>query len=127
MTSPVVATTTPTSTTLTFPPRWKGEVARSTYLPHARTRSLWQAPTKGGYVVRAACSASGPGATVTYQVLDARPSTSDAERTLTSAEVPCDGTVTVNSASPLVGNTISVNLTSISGQVTRAYAIIVPE
>ena len=35
--------------------------------------------------------------------------------------------VTANSASPLVGNAISIDLTNISDQVTRVYAVIVPQ
>lgn len=130
-TAPTVTATTPTTaptgTSLTFPSQGAGEVARAIYVPHAHTRTLWRAPTKGSYMVRAACSASGPGATVKYEVLDARPSTPETERTLTSAEVPCDGTVTANSASPLSGNVIGIQLTNISDRVTRAYAVIVPE
>lgn len=130
-TSPAVAATTPatapTSTDLTFPRKSAGEVARAIYVPRSHTRTLWQAPNKGSYVVRAACSASAPGAAVTYEVLDSRPSTAEDQRLLSSGQVPCDGTVTVNGASPLVGNAISVDLTNISGGVTRAYAVVVPE
>jgi len=131
-TPPAVATTKApntalTGTVLTFPPKSAGEVARAIYVPHAHTETLWRAPTKNSYVVRAACSASAPGATVTYEVLDARPSTPETERAFTSAEIPCDGIVTVNSASPLVGNVISIKLTNISDRVTRAFAVIVPE
>ena len=124
----IMPTTVATSTALTFPPENVGELARAIYVPRAHTSSLWQAPAKGrSYVVHAACSASGPGASVTYQVLDARPSTPETQRTLTSGEVPCDGTVTADGASPLVGNVISIDLTKISERVTRAYAVIVPE
>lgn len=131
-TPPAVATTKAPNTALTgtvlaFSPKSAGEVARAIYVPHAHTGTLWRAPTKNSYVVRAACSASAPGATVTYEVLDARPSTPETERSFTSAEIPCDSTVTVNSASPLVGNVISIKLTNISDRVTRAFAVIVPE
>lgn len=63
---------------------------------------------------------------MTYEVLDARPNTPEAKRMISSAEIPCDGTVSVNTASPLVGD-VSLTLTAKSGRATRAFAVLVPE
>ena len=84
------------------------------------------APTKGSFVVRAACSASGSEASVTYMVWGSY-TTATSQRTLSTGEVSCDGIVTVNGASPLAGDAVHISLTHVSGQVTSAYAVIVPE
>ena len=123
-TKPAIAQPT---TALTFPLVTAGEVARVTLSAKGVSGTTRNAPTKGSFVVRAACSASAPGATVTYNVLDERPSTATVQRTLTSGEVSCDGTVTVNGASPLADDAVHINLTHVSDRVTSAYAVIVHE
>ena len=130
-TSPSVVATKPAKV-LAFPPVSAREVARVTFFlaegVSNQRNKVSRAPTKGSYVVRADCSASAPGATVTYQVYDAKPGAAGTEKAESSGGVGCDdGKITVNSASPFFGDNIQIRLSDISDQVTRAYAVIVPE
>lgn len=87
---------------------------------------MWEASTKGHFIVRAQCSAPAPGATVSYVVLDASPPATLAERRLGTGKVGCDGKLTDDGAPPLVGK-IQIRLSDISPRVTGAYAVVVPE
>jgi hypothetical protein len=81
--------------------------------------------TKRSYVVRAECSASRPGTTMTY-ILFAR--TALGGRAQATGKVSCDaGKVTVISTPTLVGDGIQMRFTNMSDQVTRAYAVLVPK
>ena len=84
--------------------------------------------TKRTYVVRAECSASGPGVAMTYLVFDSkRPRPADGGRAQTSGVVSCDaGKVTVR-VPPLVGDAIQMRFSMVPDQVTRAYAVLVPK
>jgi hypothetical protein len=122
----------PTQNALAFPRERAGEIARVTFarvndVP-TQGRIVRADPTTGSYVVRAKCTASEPGTTLTYLVIDATPRIDNEERVLTSGIIRCDDSaVTISSATPLVGKEIQIRFSHISERVTRAYAVIVPQ
>jgi hypothetical protein len=111
------------------------EVARVIYfrsdkgVPTQRRTTSGVMTTKLNYVVRAECSASRPGTTMTYILFDAsRPRAALGGRAQVSKKVSCDaGKVTLVSTPKLVGDGIQMRFINISDQVTRAYAVLVPE
>lgn len=64
---------------------------------------------------------------MTYVLVDSStPPTTEGERVRAGGEVSCDATkVTVNSV-PTLDGIIQMHFTTISDQVTRAYAVLVP-
>jgi hypothetical protein len=128
-TSPSVVATKPAKA-LTFPPVSAGEVARVTHTAANETGTIVRAPSsKLRYVVRAECSASEPGVSLKYRVSYATPPTAGGEQMANSGgEISCeDGTVLVNSAFSLLSDRVKIRFTDMSGQITSAYAVIVPE
>jgi hypothetical protein len=112
------------------PGRVGGEISRTVLTPGHDTTTVWD--HRAGdrdYVVKAACSATGT-TTLTYLLLDARVSSeseSQEERTLASGDVPCDGTVTANSAGPLIHGPVTVTFLALPEPAPEAYAVVVPE
>jgi len=81
------------------------------------------------YVVKAACSAK-TATTLRYVLVDARESSasqSEDERAISGGEIPCDGTLTVNSAGPLPHATVTVDFRDVPEDLSQAYAVVVPE
>ena len=109
---------------MVFPTERVGEVARTTYQSKGvpgETTKLSGVLKKRNYIVRAECSASSPGVTMTYVMFDSRLSRPAlGGRVQASAEVSCDGTTTVRSAPPLVGESVQLKFTNIPDQVARA-------
>jgi hypothetical protein len=146
--SPAVTATTPAKaprkTALVIPRKRAGEIARMTFVNDkgvkgvlAKGSRTLDAPIKGGMLVSAQCSASGPGATLTYVVLDARAPNNGGDRMLGSTTVDCGYRITQNSAYPLVQGRIipeksdkrkmiQIQFRRMSHLVTRAYVVIVP-
>lgn len=81
------------------------------------------------YVVRAECSASKPGNTITYILFDSSlPIANLGGRAQVTQKVSCDaGKVTVIGTPKLVGNDIQMRFINTSSEVTRAYAVLVPK
>ncbi|MBG0568186.1 hypothetical protein [Actinoplanes aureus] len=76
------------------------------------------------YGVQAACTSATSGKTLSVEVRSGRPGAS-AERVAT-AEIPCDGTVTVNDLGTLPAEQIVVYLQGDQSDILSAYAIIAP-
>jgi len=117
---------------LAFPPESAGEVSRVTFyrakgVP-TQERKVSGNLTQRSYVVRAECSASGPGVAMTYLVFDSKsPRPANGGRVQTSGVVSCDaGKVTVR-VPPLYGDAIQMRFSLVPDQVTRAYAVLVPQ
>jgi hypothetical protein len=116
---------------LIVPPVQPGEVARVVFPADANGVSgfLWRIPTAGQYSVEAACDAGSPATSLTYVVLDARPTTSSEsteQRTITSGQLPCDGEATLSSPTPLVDGPVQVDFRGSLTQVSVAYAVLIP-
>jgi hypothetical protein len=143
--SPAVTETTPAiaprKIALAIPRKRAGELARTTFVKDkgvsAKRSTTRDAPIKGSMLLSAQCSASGPGATLTYVVLDARARTNGGGRTLSSATVDCGYGIRENGAYPLVQGRlfleksdkrkmIQIQFRRMSPLVTRAYVVIVP-
>ncbi|MBB2946398.1 hypothetical protein FB565_006166 [Actinoplanes lutulentus] len=76
------------------------------------------------YGVQAACTSATSGRTLTVEVRSGRAGASDDP--IATAEIPCDGTVTVNVVGTLPGEQIVVYLQGDQSDVPSAYAIIAP-
>ena len=120
--------------TLRVPGRLPGEISRTVITqnrgPLLDTTTLHD-PRAGDrdYVVKAACSAK-TATTLTYVLVDARESSasrSEEERTISGGDIPCDGTLTVNSAGPLPHAIVTVNFRAVPEDVSQAYAVLIPE
>ena len=124
------------SPTLRVPGRVGGEISRTVLSPGHDNATVWDDTRvrdhRAGdrnYVVKAACAASGT-TTLSYLLLDARASSeskSQEERTLSSGDVPCDGTVTTTPAGPLTHGPVTVTFLAVHEPGPRAYAVVVPE
>ena len=82
------------------------------------------------YVVKAACSAKRTTTALDYVLVDARASSaskSEAERTISSGAIPCDGTLIANSAGPLDHTPVTVDFRAVPEDISQAYAVVVPE
>jgi hypothetical protein len=116
--------------TLRVPGHVGGEISRTVLTPGHDTTTVWEHRAGDrNYVVKAACSATGT-TTLTYLLLDARASSeseSQAERTLSRGDVPCDGVVAANSAGPLIHGPVTVTFLAVPESMRKAYAVVVPE
>jgi hypothetical protein len=82
------------------------------------------------YVVKAACSARRTTTVLDYVLLDAGASSaseSEAERTISSGALPCDGTPIADSAGPLGHGPVTVDFRAVPEDISQAYAVVVPE
>lgn len=136
--------TAPRRKALAIPRKRAGEIARTTFVNDKGVKGVsakggrtLTAPIKGSMLVSAQCSASGPGATLTYVVLDARAPANGGGRKLGSSTVDCGYRITQNSAYPLIHGRIipeksdkrkmiQIRFKRMSHLVTRAYVVIVP-
>ena len=119
---------------LRVPGRVPGEISRTVLAPaHGGvqdTTTVWdRRDGDRNYVVKAACSATRT-TPLTYVLLDARTSSaskSEAERTISSGTIPCDGRVIADSAGPLAHLPVTVTFLPLPEDLSQAYAVVVPE
>ena len=122
-----VASAGPRAADLKAPPKMPGELARQTFV---RTSELQDNKTRIGgsprtgqtYHVHAACNATVPGRTLTFQVLSA--TEKDADTVLASGDVDCDGEVSVNGVGELRRGPVAVKLTGQTEETTSGYAVL---
>ncbi|WP_229074499.1 hypothetical protein [Actinoplanes sp. DH11] len=76
------------------------------------------------YGVQAACTSATSGKTLSVEVRSGRPGAS--ADPIATAEIPCDGTMTVNGLGTLPAEQIIVYLQGDQSDVTSAYAIVAP-
>ncbi|MEU7905329.1 hypothetical protein [Actinoplanes sp. NPDC049118] len=92
--------------------------------PAAETTLRRDARAGQQYWVHAACTSATPGKTLSVEVRSGRPGASD--DAFAAAEIPCDGTVTVNGLGNLPAEQSVVYLQGDQSDVLSAYAIIAP-
>ncbi|BEL04498.1 hypothetical protein Q0Z83_026890 [Actinoplanes sichuanensis] len=76
------------------------------------------------YRVHAACLSTTPGKVLSVEVRSGKPGASD--QVLAAADVPCDGTVAVDSLSNLPAEPLIIDLQGGQADVSSAYALVAP-
>ena len=120
-----VASAGPRPADLQAPPKMPGELARQTFV---RTSELQDNKTRIGgtprtgqtYYLHAACTATVPGRTLTFQVLR------DGDTVLASGDVDCDGEVSINGVGELPREPVTVKLIGQTDETTSGYAVLAP-
>jgi hypothetical protein len=74
--------------------------------------------------MQAACLSTTPGRTLSVEVRSGEPGASD--QVIVAADVPCDGTVAVESLDNLPAEPITIDLQGGQSDVSSAYALITP-
>ena len=110
---------------LSVPPVTPDEISRVVYTAETqRADSVVRGEARTGqqYAFDAACTSTPPGRVLTYELFSSK---QDAKVSVSSGELPCDGTVLRNTA-PLPATAIQISLGPELTGVTSAYAIITP-
>ena len=92
--------------------------------PAGETTVRRDARAEQPYGVQAACTSATSGKTLSVEVRSGEPGASDDP--MATAEIPCDGTVTLNGLGTLPAEQIIVYLQGDQSDVPSAYAIIAP-
>lgn len=126
---PAAASPSPPVVRLTPPPEVAGELSRvvlSREDGHPSNNAVIHRSARAGqdYWVHAACTSTTPGKTLSLEVRSGEPGAPD--EAMATAEIPCDGNVTVNGLGRLPAETIVVYLRGDQSDLPSAYALIAP-